>query len=331
MAHPYSQHMDHKVSKSRAHRIAGGRLSYARGGGVHKEDDAHQAGEEDDSFETDRSVASDRIHRRQRHLQTAHPSRKHGGHVDGHKAKHRLDRSARKHGGKASHGDEAEDRKLFGKLMKEREGRKHGGRTKKGGKHVTNVIVAPQSGGGHPMLPPGGPPPGAMPLRPPMGPPPGPPPGGPPGGAPMGLGAPGGMPPGMPPPGMRKRGGRVGVRNQGPGDRMPENPPGWTESAKHKTPVQHTDGKDDGANIGRGPVITKRRGGGVKGVSVAVAPAERITDRVSKPVMLSGKSHTHVSQPVKPAKPLENHKFHGGSKSGIGRLEKSSLQKSNYP
>lgn len=134
----------------------------------------------------------------------------------------------------------------------------------------------------------------------------------------MGAG-PGGMPPGMPPPGLRKRGGRVGAG------------PGWSESEKHKTPVQHTDGKDDGADIGRGPVITKRRGGGVKGVSVAVAPAERITDRVSKSVMPSGKSHVHVSQPVKPAKPLENHKFHGGSKSGIGRLEKSSLQKSSYP
>jgi hypothetical protein len=112
---------------------------------------------------------------------------------------------------------------------------------------------------------------------------------------------------------------------------MPENPPGWRESAKHKTPVQHTDGKDDGEDIGRRKPITYRRGGGVKGVSVAVPPAERITDRVSKPVRLSGKSHVHVSQPVKPAKPLENHKFQGGSKSGIGRLEKTALQKHTYP
>src|SRR5882672_9711747 len=64
----------------------------------------------------------------------------------------------------------------------DRPGRRRGGRTK-GGKHVTNVIVAPSGGGGSP---------GGLPMpppRPPMALPPGPPalppgagPGGPPGG-----------------------------------------------------------------------------------------------------------------------------------------------------
>ena len=110
-----------------------------------------------------------------------------------------------------------------------------------------------------------------------------PPPAGPPG-----LGGPPGLPGGMPPPGLRKRGGRVGVQNQGPGDKMPENPPGWTESAKHKTPVQHTDGKQDGANIGRGKPITYRRGGGVKDVSVPVKAAQTIADPVSRRVHQAG-------------------------------------------
>src|SRR6266853_4433526 len=307
--HPFHAHRAHKVEKSRAHKIAGGRRLYKSEGAVN----AHQPGEEDDDFETDREVASDHVHKRQHHLQTAHPSRKHGGEVYGKAHKHRLDRKARKTGDRA-HGDEAEDRALFGKMIKEhdRKERAHGGRTKKGGKHVTNVIVAPQGGHGAPpmsmpMPPPGA---GALPPRPPM-PPPGPPPG---------MGAP---PPGMPPPGMpRKRGGRVGVRGQGPGDAMPAQPPGWRESTKHKTPVQHTDGKHDGGDIGRKAVITKRHGGSVKGVSVAISPRQRISDPVSRPVHQAEKAPNNVSRAVRPAPPMENQHFKGGSKSGVGRLEK---------
>jgi hypothetical protein len=304
MAHPYHGHMGHKVEKSRAHKIAGGRLHYKSGGAV------RTPGEEDSEFETDRAIASDHIHKRQDHLQTAHPSRKHGGHVDGVRKKHRLDRKGRKSGGRA-HGDEAEDRKLFGKMIKEhdaREKRADGGRTKKkGGKHVTNVIVAPQ--GGHPApMPMPMPPPGigaAPPIRPPM-PPPGPPPG-------MGAG-----PPGMPPPMPRKRGGRAMT-------------PAWDEGLKHGTKVQHTDGKDDGADIGRKPVITKARGGKVEGVSVAIAPEERSPLNVSKGVPPKAKSHVRVSQPVPAADPLDRPHFKGGSKSGIGRLEKSRMERSTYP
>jgi hypothetical protein len=188
-------------------------------------------------------------------------------------------------------------------------------------------------------VPVGGPPMGAaMPPRPPMAPPPGPPPGGPP----PGLGGPPGMPP--PPMGMRKRGGRVGVRDQGPGDHMPEQPPGWRESAKHKTPVQHTDGKQDGKDIGRGPVITKARGGKVKGVSVAVPPAPvkfargggvargtsvaikptmTISDPVSRAVHQADKAPNNVSRAVKPAPPFGVHAGMAGGKSGVARLQKA--------
>lgn len=305
--HLFHKHANHHVMEQRAHRIAGGRLSYAKGGGIHKEDDAHQPGEEDDSFETDRHLATDKFHRRAAHLQTAHPSRKKGGAVDGHHTKHRLDRGHHARGGRAHHGDEAEDRALFHKMMKEeRKGRAHGGRNKKGGKHVTNVIVAPQ--GGH-AGPPGGmppmPPPGM--ARPPMGPPPGPPLGPPPGGPP-GLG---GAPGGMPPPGMpRKRGGAVKS-----GD-------AWGEGNKHKTPVQHTDGKQDGREIGRKPVITRRRGGAVaKGTSVAIKPQMTISDPVSREVHQAEKAPNNVSRAVPPAPPFKHH-LQGGSKSGVARLQK---------
>lgn len=127
------------------------------------------------------------------------------------------------------HSDEAEDKKLIARAIKEKvkpadlkrkdggtvEGRARGGkadRPKHGSKTVVNVI-APGGGGGppvppRPMVPPpgvGGPPPGAMP-------PPGMPPGGmPPPRPPMaGMGPM--APPGAPPPGMmppRARGGRM--------------------------------------------------------------------------------------------------------------------------
>ncbi len=318
MAHPFHAHRVHKVEKERAHRIAGGRLGYASGGSVQ-----HRGGteaEEDDSFETDRAVASDHVHKRQDHLSTAHPSHKHGGHVDGHKRKHRLDRKHRAKGGRA-HGDEAEDRKLFGKMLKEhdRKGHAAGGRAHHGKKgHVTtNVIVAPQGGGNRPA---GGPPPAlaAPPPRPPM-PPPGGPPGmaGPPG---IGAGGPPGMPPGMPP---RKRGGRVGVRNQGPEGPRGEDGAGWRSSEKNKTPVQHTDGKADGPNIGRGKPITYAKGGGVaRGTSHAIPPLKHEADPVSRKVKpLYAMDFTSRAAP--PAKPMFGHRGQAGGKSGVGRLQKA--------
>ena len=105
----------------------------------------------------------------------------------------------------------------------EGEGAKHhmgkrarGGHAGKGGKHVTNVIVAPQGGGG--MHPPMAPPPAMQaaprPAPPPMPPrPAAPPPSAPPPGA-MPPGA-GGPPMGMRPPGAMKRGGGVKHRASG--------------------------------------------------------------------------------------------------------------------
>lgn len=93
-------------------------------------------------------------------------------------------------GGKVKHSDEAEDRKLITKMLKEHESKEgegyaRGGRTKG---NTTNIIIASQ--------------PKEAPTPPmPMALPPGPPPGGPPMGPP-----PGGPPPGMP---MRASGGRV--------------------------------------------------------------------------------------------------------------------------
>ncbi len=113
------------------------------------------------------------------------------------------------------------------------------------GKTIVNVITGGHPGAPPPMAPPmgiAGPPPGAMPAppmaaKPPM---PMPPPGA-------------GMPPGGPPMPMRKHGGRV---NQGS--------PVYEASKRAGTHVQHSDGKDDGKDIGRGRVVTFACGGKVK-------------------------------------------------------------------
>jgi hypothetical protein len=392
MAHPFHEHRAHKVEKSRAHKIAGGRLGYARGGGIGSAH--HVDAEEDDTFETDRQVASNPLHVRKRHLQTAHPSRKRGGHVEGKGVKHRLDRHHRRKGG-GVHSEASEHKAL--KAIKElehheraeiaHEKRPHraaGGRTGHGGKkHVTNVIVAPQGGGGaHPVpVPvPAGPPPGlapaAAPPRPPMA---GPPGGMPPGAPPMGMMPPrkkggrvhgrrgyfdgGGIPfsataapqqmplparpigpnpawggsavpnanmtgmgnagmPGAPYP-VRgfKRGGHVGVRNQGPRGPVGESGPAFEAGKRAGTPVQHTDGKTDGPNIGRGKPITYARGGHVEGVSHAIPPLRRIADPVSREVEQVLPAPNNTSRAVKPAS-SKPPKMTAGSKSGEGRLQK---------
>jgi len=136
------------------------------------------------------------------HLREMHPGRKRAHEMSKHF----------KRGGKV-HDDEAADKKLFGKMIKQHEkeeskveGKKSGGRLDKyarggktkGGHHTKiNIVVAPK--GPHPAD-------GAAPagVLPPVG------PGGPPM-PPPGLGAGPGGPP-MPPPGMRppmKKGGRV--------------------------------------------------------------------------------------------------------------------------
>jgi len=143
-----------------------------------------------------------------------------------------------------------------------------------------------------PGLPAGGPP---MPMRPPM------------------------LPPGGPPVPVRAKGGRVGVRDhgvrdQGPGDKMPKQPPGWREGEKRKTRVAHTDGKTDGKDIGRGPVITRARGGPI--VPYGQKPAKPM----SAPVTGSG----IVAYGQKQVSPKVPH-MRAGSKSGVGRLEKAHM------
>lgn len=148
---------------------------------------------------------------------------------------------------------------VLGKPARERldrPGRAKGGRVGKHKGSTVNVIVAPQGAGAAPhpgMAPPaamagGLSPPGAPPPRPMM-----PPPGGPPGGPPAMAGAP---PPGMP----HRNGGRTYAKGG-----AVKSGPTWEEGLKNGTPVQHSNNKDDGANIGRGRVVTFRTGGAVKG------------------------------------------------------------------
>jgi hypothetical protein len=157
-------------------------------------------------------------------------------HAEGHESKHRMDRPKRAKGGRV--------------------GKKGNSKT------IVNVIT-----GGHPAA--GAPPPG-----PPMVPPP-----------PVGV-APGGMPPpsaprppmpgpGMPPPGgppmpMRAKGGRVqtpagtGVAPASSTAKDNRGSPVFNASLRAGTKVSHTDGKDDGKDIGRGRVVTFASGGKVK-------------------------------------------------------------------
>ena len=166
-------------------------------------------------------------------------------------------------GGAVDHDDEAEDRALIRKEVKssalKREGhhahggaahrradrphRAKGGRVKGKNKGtVVNINVAPQSQPPQHVPVPvpvhGGPPPGMPPGAPPMAPhPPMMPPG---------AGGPPGMPPGMP---MRARGGRI------------KSGPAYLEGIRNGTKVQHTDGKNDGKDIGRKKPVTYSTGG----------------------------------------------------------------------
>lgn len=299
MAHPYGQHRSHLVEKRRMslYRAAGGRV-----------------GEEEDSdVESDGEIARDAAHGGngdRGHLPGGSPSvRKAGGHVAGNKSKHRMDRPHRARGGKV-------------------------------GKGKTNIVINISKDKPEPAMPMMPPPP--RPMMPP-GPPPGGPPGGPPGVGALPPGAiPGAGPPGMPPGLPRKRGGAVksakvigakAVDAARPlsgakstlGDEMPPNPPGWTESAKHKTPVQHTDGKTDGGDIGRGRVVTYRKGGGVKHASSAVAPAKPLQGApasVSQASRPAAGMPARVSQAGSAATP-GRYPIDAGSRSGVGRLEKA--------
>lgn len=197
-----------------------------------------------------------------------HPHHEHRAHKVEHRRVGHITRGYASGGAVHRHDDAAEDKKLIKKVLKERDAQAVSGRPAKEradrphrakggrvGKHKgtnVNVIVA---GGAHPgMAPPpamaAGAPASMPPPRPPM-PPMAPPPGGPP------MAGPGMPPPGMPP---RHAGGRTYARGGGI-----KSGPTWEEGKKNGTPVQHTNNKGDGKNIGRGRVVTFRTGGAVEG------------------------------------------------------------------
>ena len=288
MAHPYHEHKQHKVERQRVHHITRG---YASGGAVKHEDEAEdrkmvKAMVKPKALRADGGAVKARMDR---------PSRKKGGRVhrdDGgfvgkdqpQAAKDVQDTPARAYipglrGNYSGPGMAAEKAKggrikranggSAGKMdlvsdtwdrmndPKDRVMRNlaKGGRVRHGKTNV-NVIV----GHGAPPMPGpaagvgAGPPMMAPPPRPPMPPPmAGPPPGGmpPPGAGPM-------PPPGMMPP--RKTGGRVVKRASGGA----VSGPAWKEGLRSGTQVQHSDGKNDGKNLGRGKPITYKTGGAVE-------------------------------------------------------------------
>ncbi len=130
----------------------------------------------------------------------------------------------------------------------DRPGRAKGGRAPKAKTNV-NVIIAPQGAPSSPAAGMAGPP-GLTPPKPPM-----PLPAGPPPGMPM---PPPGMagPPGMPP---RSNGGRTYATGGGvnSGTKV------FEASRKAGTQVMHSDGKNDGKQLGRGKPITYATGGPV--------------------------------------------------------------------
>ena len=201
-----------------------------------------------------------------------HPFAKHRAH---HHERARVPHIAKGHAyGGAVHADAAEDRamvkamvkpaaikhhKMHGGNVKHRSDRPHrakGGRVKHGKTNV-NVIVGHGAPSAAPMpvpVPAGPPPTAALPPRPPIVPP----------GPPMG----GMAPPGPPMPmGPRHAGGRTYKR----GGRVKPGP-GWTESEKHKTPVQHTDGKFPYVHERRGKPITYKTGGAISSEHGKMSP-----------------------------------------------------------
>jgi hypothetical protein len=225
MAHPYQEHKQHKVERSRVASMT--KNCRASGGRVH-EDEAQ-----------DRKLFGKML------KETKAP--------EGKKAKHRRDRVMRAKGGKVK--KRADGGKSGSGWDEDRSGaenymdkRARGGKVghKKGATHV-NVIVnggkepvpVPVPAGGPPMPPPamGAPPPGPVAGL-----------GGPP---PPGMGA---GPPGTPPMPGRARGGKV------------KSGPAWEEGRKAGTQVSHRAGKattNTPENLDRGRPITFATGGGV--------------------------------------------------------------------
>ena len=244
--------------------------------------------------------------------------------------------------GGAVHADEKADVKLIkakvkktalkmgGEHPKHRaDKRARGGRTKMKKGTTVNIINSPgHAMGGAPMMPPGGMP-GAMPPHPPMPPAMGAMPPGAPGAPPPAAMPP--MPPGgampprpgmMPPPGMpmRAKGGRV------------KDGPAWEEGLKSGTQVQHTDGKSDGKNIGRGRVVTFRAGGSVGQTSGTAGPGvpykptyKRTKEPIAEEVKRATGGKVEAPKGVEKASRLP-----GGSGGGEARLAKQHRAERDY-
>ncbi len=236
----------------------------------------------------------------------------------------------RKAGGRVEHEDAAEDAAMVRHMVKpgalkghkakhrqDKVKRAKGGRTNKHKGTNVNVIVAP--GGGHgaaapmPASPPAAAAPPAMPPRPPM-PMAGPPPGGPPM-PPPGLGA-----PGM---GPRRHGGRAYAHGGGV-----KNGPAWDGMMKAITPVQHSDGKGDGNDIGRGAVITKAKGGPIMPANVGKLAPRNTPSGVAG---LSGGVKRKTGGPIyAPATGHMGPKLPGGSGGGQAREVKERRARKMY-
>lgn len=174
--------------------------------------------------------------------------------------KARVSHIAGKAAGGSSHSDEAADRSLVKRMVKpaalradggavkaraDRPGRARGGAVKKSKGTTVNVIVGPA--GGVEARPQPSQAPAAPPPAPPM------PPMRPPGMAPSAALPPPGASP-MPPM-MRARGGKV------------------SDASSGATKVQHSDPMEgQRKNIGRKPVITKKRGGAISSEKGKMGP-----------------------------------------------------------
>ncbi len=195
-----------------------------------------------------------------------------------------------------------------------------GGKVKKAGTNV-NVIIAPQGGSGAMAKPPMPLPPPPTGIAPPMG---GPPPG-------MGAG-----PPGMPPMMPHSKGGRAYAKGGSV----------YEEGRRNGTQVQHTDGKNDGKDLGRGKPITYAGGGRTEAPTLLGRKVNMATMGYRKPPMMRTTTASptvglpKVKMPKAPKAPkmkfatggpVEAGKGMGpkltGGDNGVGRLEKTAMQK----
>lgn len=355
MAHAFNHLRAHKVEKSRVHKLyraSGGKVSH----GAEETSDFASDGE----IVRDKEH---RGNRGPNGKQGKSPSvHKAGGHVHGKKSKHRMDRKRGGKVKRACGGDtppsssmQAPSNPTYNSSTGKVKGLKTGGKVKGKGKTTINIMVGGQDKPPMPMMPP---PPPRPPMPPPgAGGPPGMPPGGPPPGGPPGMPPPGMMPPGPP----RARGGAVkGVSTKiaaappmqgrgatskavgpakkvgtgakdmaappgptGVGDKMPKDSLAWNDSAKNKTKVQHTDGKTDGPDIGRGKPITYHRGGAV-GLSTPVRPVKPMqgmgqTSKATPPAYSGGPRVSHAEKPTKEG----HYPIKTGGRGGEARLAKA--------